>query len=54
MTRLVSGSKAKVDPSAMKRLTSKNYQRLPEVQKKKEEMKRREAEAENKRRIAAL
>ena len=53
-SRLVSGAKARVDPSAAKRLTSKNYQRLPEVQKAKEDVKRKEAEAANKRRIAAL
>ena len=54
MTRLVSGAKVKVDSVAMKRLTSKNYEKLPEVQRKKQEAKRREEELEKKKRIAAM
>ena len=54
MTRLVSGAKAKVDSRDMKRLTRQAYERLPEVQKRKEDARRREADAEGRRRIAAL
>ena len=31
MARLVSGGKAKIAPGAMRALTSKNYEKLPEI-----------------------
>ena len=37
MARLAKGERAEVDKKAMRQLTSKNYELLPEVKKKKEE-----------------
>jgi hypothetical protein len=34
---LASGQKVLVDKKAMKKLTSKNYEKLPEIKKKKED-----------------
>ena len=42
MLRLSQGLKAKVDPKAMKKLTSKNYSKLPEIVQKKEEQRKKE------------
>ena len=42
LSRLASGQKASVDIKSMKRLTNKNYEKLPEIQKKKEEAKKQE------------
>ena len=53
MTRLASGMKGKVDKKAMKRLTVKNYEKLPEIIKKKEEAKQKEELAAKKARCAA-
>ena len=36
MMRLASGTKMSIDKKAMKRLTSKNYDKLPEIVKKRE------------------
>lgn len=41
MARLAMGQKVQVDKKEMKRLTSKNYQNLPEIKKKQEEEKKR-------------
>lgn len=54
MARLVSGGKAKVSSAAMRALTSKNYEKLPEIQKKKAEAKLKEEAAEKKRKIAQM
>ena len=40
MSRLASGAKTSIDKKAMKRLTSKNYEKLPEVVRQKEEAKK--------------
>jgi hypothetical protein len=37
MLRLASGQKVKVDEKSMKKLTNKNYEKLPEIIKKKAE-----------------
>ena len=37
MYRLATGQKADIDPKNMKRLTLKNYEKLPEIQKKKQD-----------------
>ena len=37
MSRLAKGERAEVDKKSMRQLTSKNYELLPEVKKKKEE-----------------
>lgn len=42
MARLASGSKASVDVKEMKRLTEKNYGKLPEIVRKKEQEKKQE------------
>ena len=39
MARLASGGKAMVDKKAMRKLTIKNYEKLPEIMKKKQEAK---------------
>jgi hypothetical protein len=43
MERLASGTKSKVSKKDMLQLTSKNYQQLPEVRKKREEEEKKEA-----------
>lgn len=53
LTRLASGTKAKVDLQAMRRLTKGNYEKLPEILKKKEDAKRQEELAVKKARAAA-
>lgn len=51
MLRLAMGQKVQVDKKEMKKLTSKNFQNLPEIKKKKEdELKRQEIAA---RKVAA-
>ena len=40
MSRLASGKKHEVDKKAMKKLTTKNYAKLPEIMRKKEEAKK--------------
>ena len=40
LERLASGQKAKMDKKQMKELTSKNYSKLPEIVKKREEEKK--------------
>ena len=52
MNRLINGKKAKVSQADMKKLTSKNYENLPEIKKKKEEKIKKEQEAERRRKIA--
>lgn len=43
MSRLASGQKPeKIDKKAMKRLTAKNFEKLPEILKKKEDQKKQE------------
>lgn len=42
MTRLATGQKANVDKKQMRLLTVKNYEKLPEIIKKKQEEKRQE------------
>ena len=42
MSRLAKGQKAEVNKKEMLKLTSKNYELLPEVKKKKEEEKKKE------------
>ncbi len=42
MDRLAKGSRAEVSKKEMKALTSKNYENLPEVRKRKEEEKKKE------------
>lgn len=42
LSRLATGSKVQVDEKSMKRLTIKNYEKLPEIIKKKEEQKKQE------------
>lgn len=42
MHRLAKGQKAQVDLKEMKKLSSKNYENLPEIKKKKEEEKKKE------------
>lgn len=41
LSRLAAGSKASVDKRAMKQLTGKNYAKLPEILKRKEEAKQK-------------
>ena len=54
MARLASGGKAMVDKKAMRKLTIKNYEKLPEILKKKKEEKQREEQQANKARQAAF
>ena len=42
MSRLGAGIRVKVEKDAMKKLTSKNYAKLPEIMRKKEEAKKNE------------
>jgi hypothetical protein len=42
MSRLASGTKVEVNKKEMLKLTSKNYENLPEVKKKKEEQRKKE------------
>lgn len=42
LNRLASGQKGPIDKKAMKKLTNKNYEKLPEVKKKKEDAKKAE------------
>ena len=53
MLRLASGQKAKVDEKAMKKLTHKNYEKLPEIIKKKAEMKKQQELEERKNKYAS-
>ena len=53
LSRLASGQKASGDKKARKRLTSKNYEKLPEIRKKKEDAKKQEELAAKKQRAAA-
>lgn len=53
MMRLASGGKVTVDMKAMKRLTTKNYEKLPEVIKQKEEAKKQQELAAKKAKYAA-
>ena len=53
LSRLASGQKVSVDKKAMKRLTSKNYEKLPEIRKKKEDAKKQEELVAKKQRAAA-
>lgn len=41
LSRLASGQKGVVDKKAMKKLTARNFENLPEVKKKREDEKRR-------------
>ena len=50
LSRLASGQKQAVDKKAMKKLTARNFENLPEVKKKREDEKRKaELEAKRKR-----
>lgn len=42
LARLASGQKGPIDRKAMKKLTNKNYENLPEIRKKKEDAKKAE------------
>lgn len=42
MSRLASGTRAEVSKKAMRKLTSKNYENLPEVRKRREEESKKE------------
>ena len=42
LSRLASGQKGPIDKKSMKRLTHKNYEKLPEIRKKKEDAKKAE------------
>ena len=42
MSRLAKGQKAQIDVKEMKKLSSKNYENLPEIKKKKEEERKKE------------
>lgn len=53
LTRLAAGKRANVDLQAMKRRTRGNYEKLPEILKKKEEAKKQEDLLEKKARAAA-
>ena len=53
MARLASGSKVSVDVKEMKKLTNKNYGKLPEIMKKKEQEKQKEELAAKRARAAA-
>eukprot|EP00347_Sterkiella_histriomuscorum_P022142 403331534 len=54
MSRLAKGEKVQVTKQEMLKLTSKNYELLPEVKKKKEEDKKKEELKERMRRVKAL
>ena len=53
MARLASGSKAAVDHKEMKKLTEKNYGKLPEIVRKKEQEKLKEEMVAKRARAAA-
>ena len=42
LDRLINGTKGPIDKKEMRALTQKNYDQLPEVKQRKEEMKKRE------------
>ena len=54
MSRLARGEKAEVSKKDMLKLTSKNYEMLPEVRKKKEEEKKKEEMKERMRQVKEL
>ena len=54
MSRLAKGEKVPVTKQELLKLTSKNYELLPEVKKKKEEDKKKEELKERMRRVKAL
>ena len=54
MQRLARGEKAEVSKKDMLKLTSKNYEMLPEVRKKKEEEKKKEEMKERMRQVKEL
>ena len=53
LSRLAAGSKASVDKRAMKQLTGKNYAKLPEILKRKEEEKQKVEMAAKRAKFAA-
>lgn len=53
LTRLASGTKAKIDKQSMRRLTKDNYEKLPEILKKKEDAKKHEELVKKKERALA-
>jgi hypothetical protein len=54
MSRLARGEKAEVSKKDMLKLTSKNYEMLPEVRKKKDEEKKKEEMKERMRQVKEL
>ena len=54
MTRLARGEKIQVSKKDMLKLTSKNYDQLPEVQKQKEERRKREEFKERMKQVKEL
>lgn len=54
MSRLAKGGKAEITKKEMLKLTSKNYELLPEVKKKKEEEKKKEELKERMRQVKEL
>ena len=53
LSRLASGTKAKIDKQSMRRLTKGNYEKLPEILKKKEDAKKQEELSRKKERAMA-
>jgi hypothetical protein len=54
LSRLAKGEKAEITKKEMLKLTSKNYELLPEVKKKKEEERKREELRERMRQVKEL
>ena len=54
MARLAKGERAEVDKKSMRQLTSKNYELLPEVKKKKEEDAKKEQFKERMKQVKEL
>ncbi len=54
MSRLAGGQKGEVSKKEMKALTSKNYELLPEVRKKKEEQKKKDEFKDRMRQVKEL
>ena len=50
LNRLATGAKVNIDKKAMKKLTNKNYEKLPEIRKQKEDAKKQEELAKKKQR----
>jgi len=48
MDRLANGKRTTVDKKEMKKLTTRNYENLPEIKKRKDEEKKRQELAERK------